>query len=95
VKPDDIADSNAGKSEEQHLAAINTLIKSVEHDIINPLSVIVNWAELYREDEAIDPELKNKFQVIYEMALRITASVKRLADLKNLTSTQIDETNKS
>jgi signal transduction histidine kinase len=60
--------------------------RTVEHEINNPLSVIVNWAEIYREDSAIDPELRRKFQIIYDMAMRITEVIKKLAEIKDAKS---------
>ncbi len=67
----------------ERLAALGEVTKAVEHEINNPLSVIVNWAEIYREDEAIDPEMRKKFQIIYDMAMRITAVIKKLTELKD------------
>lgn len=67
----------------ERLATLGEVTKAVEHEINNPLSVIVNWAEIYREDETIDPEMRKKFQIIYDMAMRITAVIKKLADLKD------------
>jgi K+-sensing histidine kinase KdpD len=70
----------------ERLATLGEVTRAVEHEINNPLNVIVNWAEIYREDGAIDPELRRKFQIIYDMAMRITAVIKKLAEIKDAKS---------
>jgi C4-dicarboxylate-specific signal transduction histidine kinase len=70
----------------ERLATLGEVTRTVEHEINNPLSVIVNWAEIYREDSTIDPELRRKFQIIYDMAIRITAVIKKLAEIKDAKS---------
>jgi K+-sensing histidine kinase KdpD len=70
----------------ERLATVGEVTRAVEHEINNPLNVIVNWAEIYREDDDIDPEVRKKFQVIYEMAMRIQAVIKKLGDMKDAKS---------
>ena len=70
----------------ERLATLGEVTRAVEHEINNPLNVIVNWAELYREDESIDPELRKKFIVIYDMALRIRNVIVKLAEVKDIRS---------
>jgi C4-dicarboxylate-specific signal transduction histidine kinase len=72
----------------ERLATLGEVTRAVEHEINNPLSVIVNWAEIYREDQAIDAEIRNKFQLIYDMAMRIGSVVKKLAELKDVKSVE-------
>jgi hypothetical protein len=70
----------------ERLAALGEVTRAVEHAINNPLSVIVNWSEIYREDAALDPEIRKKFQVMYEMAMRITEVIRNLTALKEDTT---------
>jgi len=67
----------------ERLATLGEVTRAVEHEINNPLNVIVNWAEIYREDETIDPVLRKKFQIIYDMTMRIVDVIKRLASSKD------------
>jgi len=68
--------------EQEGITMLGEVARAVEHEINNPLSVIVNWSELYRDDESIDAELRNKFQIIYDMSLRIAAVTRRLGEIK-------------
>src|SRR3989304_2298199 len=70
----------------ERLAPLGEVTRAVEHEINNPLNVIVNWAEIYREDDDIDPEVRKKFQVIYEMAMRIQAVIRKLSEIKDAKS---------
>ncbi len=70
----------------ERLATLGEVTRAVEHEVNNPLNVIVNWSEIYREDEDIDPELRKKFQVIYDMAMRIRTVIKKLSELKDARS---------
>jgi signal transduction histidine kinase len=70
----------------ERLSALGEVTRAVEHEINNPLSVIVNWAEIYREDSAIEPELRRKFQIIFNMTMRITAAIKKFAEIKDAKS---------
>ncbi len=70
----------------ERLATLGEVTRAVEHEINNPLNVIVNWAEIYREDDDIDPEVRKKFQVIYEMAMRIRTVIKKLGEIKDAKS---------
>lgn len=70
----------------ERLAALGEVTRAVEHEINNPLNVIVNWAEIYREDEGIPQELRRKFQIIYEMAFRIRDVIARLSSAKDAKS---------
>lgn len=70
----------------ERLSALGEVTRAVEHEINNPLNVIVNWSEIYREDEVIDPELRKKFQVIYDMSIRIRDVVRKLAEAKEAKS---------
>ena len=72
----------------ERLSALGEVTRTVEHEINNPLNVIVNWAEIYREDDAIDPELRKKFQVIFDMAMRIRDVVKKLTEIKDAKSVE-------
>lgn len=72
----------------ERLAALGEVTRAVEHEINNPLNVIVNWAEVYRDDETIDPEVRKKFQIMYDMAMRIGNVVKRLGDIKEAKSVE-------
>jgi C4-dicarboxylate-specific signal transduction histidine kinase len=72
----------------ERLSALGEVTRAVEHEINNPLNVIVNWAEIYREDDAIDPELRKKFQVIFDMAMRIRDVVKKLTEAKEAKSVE-------
>lgn len=62
---------------------IGELIRSVEHEINNPLNVIVNWSEVYRDDATIDPDLRIKFQIIYDMSMRISDVIQKFAKLQD------------
>lgn len=68
-------------------ATLGELTRSVEHEINNPLSVIVNWSEVYREDASIDPELRKKFQIIYDMSMRIAEVIRKFSEMKDARST--------
>ena len=70
----------------ERLATLGEVTKAVEHEINNPLSVIVNWAEIYREDANIDPEIRKKFQTIFEMAIRIMKVIKKMSAIKEAKS---------
>ncbi len=70
----------------ERLATLGEVTRAVEHEINNPLNVIVNWAEIYREDEDINPEVRKKFQVIYDMAMRIRTVIKKLGEMKDAKS---------
>lgn len=72
----------------ERLATLGEVTKAVEHEINNPLNVIVNWAEIYREDESIDPEVRKKFQIVFDMAMRITGVIRKLSDLKDAKSVE-------
>ncbi|HAK61255.1 MAG TPA: hypothetical protein DCO77_12895 [Nitrospiraceae bacterium] len=78
----------------ERLAALGEVTRAVEHEINNPLNVIVNWAELYREDEAVDPELRNKFSIIYDMALRIREVIIKLSTMKDTKSIEFTKDQK-
>jgi hypothetical protein len=67
----------------ERLAALGEVTRAVEHEINNPLSVIVNWSEIFRHDESIDPPLRNKFQIIYDMSIRIMAVIRKLSEVKD------------
>jgi hypothetical protein len=68
-------------------ASLREVTQSVEHEINNPLSVIVNWSEVYREDASIDPELRKTFQIIYDMSMRIMEVVRKLSEMQDHKST--------
>ncbi len=72
----------------ERLAALGEVTRAVEHEINNPLNVIVNWSDVYRDDETIDPEIRKKFQIMYDMAMRIGNVVKKLGDLKDVKSVE-------
>ncbi len=72
----------------ERLAALGEVTRAIEHEINNPLSVIVNWSEIYREDEAIDQEMRRKFQIIYDMATRIIEVIRKLSGLKDAKSVE-------
>ena len=72
----------------ERLATLGEVTRAVEHEINNPLNVIVNWAEIYREDVDIDTEVRKKFQVIYEMAMRIRTVIKKLGQIKDAKSVE-------
>lgn len=72
----------------ERLATLGEVTRAVEHEINNPLNVIVNWAEIYREDEGISPELRRKFQIIYDMALRIRDVIVKLSAAKDAKSVE-------
>gem|GEM_PF-3559342 len=72
----------------ERLAALGEVTRAVEHEINNPLSVIVNWSEVFRHDEEVDPSLRNKFQIIYDMSLRIMAVIRKLSEMKDETSVE-------
>lgn len=72
----------------ERLAAIGEVARAVEHEINNPLSVIVNWSEIYREDATLAPEMRKKFQIVYDMSMRIGEVVKRLTEVKNARSVE-------
>jgi len=67
----------------ERLATLGEFTRAVEHEINNPLSVIVNWSEIYREDPSIDAELQKKFQIIYDMSIRINTVIRKLSELKD------------
>jgi len=67
----------------ERLAALGEVTRMVEHEVNNLLSVIVNWSEIYREDTAIDPELRKKFQIVYDMAMRIGDAVRKLGEIRD------------
>ena len=66
------------------LARFGEVTRAVEHEINNPLSVIVNWSEVYREDASIDPELRKKFQIIYDMSMRITEVIRKFSEMQDV-----------
>jgi hypothetical protein len=70
----------------ERLATLGEVTRAVEHEINNPLSVIVNWSEIYRDDPSVDAVLRNKFQIIYDMAIRIMGVVRRLSEIKDAKS---------
>lgn len=70
----------------ERLATLGEVTRAVEHEINNPLNVILNWSEIYREDENIDPELRKKFQIIYDMSMRIRDVIKKLSAIKDAKS---------
>jgi GAF domain-containing protein len=72
----------------ERLATLGEVTRAVEHEINNPLSVIVNWSEIYRNDQTIDPGLRSKFQIIYEMSERITAVIKKLSEMRETRSVE-------
>jgi hypothetical protein len=72
----------------ERLAALGEVTRAVEHEINNPLSVIVNWSEIFRHDESIDPPLRNKFQIIYDMSIRITEVIRKLSEVKDAQSVE-------
>jgi hypothetical protein len=72
----------------ERLAALGEVTRAVEHEINNPLSVIVNWSEIFRHDESIDPSLRNKFQVIYDMSIRIMSVIRKLSEVKEVRSVE-------
>jgi len=67
----------------ERLATLGEVTRAVEHEINNPLSVIVNWSEIYREDPSVDAELRKKFQIIYDMSIRIMEVIRRLSEVKD------------
>ena len=72
----------------ERLATLGEVTRAVEHEINNPLSVIVNWSEIYRNDESIDPGLRGKFQIIYDMSERIMVVIKKLSEMKETRSVE-------
>ena len=72
----------------ERLATLGEVTRAVEHEINNPLNVIVNWAEVFREDETIDPDVRKKFQIIFDMAMRIGNVVKRMSSMKDSKSVE-------
>ncbi len=67
----------------ERLSMLEKIAKNVEHEINNPLSVIVNWSEIYRENSSVEPEIQKKFQIIYDMALRIAETIQKLAAIRD------------
>ncbi len=63
----------------ERISMLEEIAKNAEHEINNPLSVIVNWSEIYRQDSSVEPEIRKKFQIIYEMTIRITDAIQKLA----------------
>jgi hypothetical protein len=72
----------------ERLAALGEVTSAVEHEINNPLSVIVNWSEIFRHDESIAPPLRNKFQIIYDMSIRIMEVIRKLSEVKDTRSVE-------
>ncbi len=70
----------------ERLAALGEVTRAVEHEVNNPLNVIVNWSEIYRDDKNIDQEMRKKFQIIYDMAMRIRDVVRKLGEIKDIKS---------
>ncbi len=77
-----IEESHQRMIKAERLASLGEITSIVEHEINNPLSVIVNWSEIYREDATIDPVTRQKFQVIYDMAMRISSVMRKLPALQ-------------
>ena len=75
----------------ERLATLGEVTRAVEHEINNPLNVIVNWAEVYREDATVDPEIRKKFQVMFDMAMRIKQVIRKLAETKDVKSVEFVE----
>lgn len=70
----------------ERLATLGEVTRAVEHEINNPLNVIVNWADIYRTDESVDSEVRRKFQIIYDMAMRIRDVIQKLSAAKDVKS---------
>lgn len=70
----------------ERLATLGEVTRAVEHEINNPLNVILNWSEVYQEDAAIPNEMRKKFQVIYDMAVRISEVIRKLTEIKEARS---------
>jgi signal transduction histidine kinase len=68
----------------ERLATLGEVTRAVEHEINNPLNVIMNWAEIYREDEQVEPEVRKKFQIIFDMAMRIRSVIIKLTEIKDV-----------
>jgi len=78
----DLAVSHDRIIKAERLATLGEVTRAVEHEINNPLNVILNWAEVYQEDKSIPHEMRKKFQVIYDMAIRIAEVIRKLTDIK-------------
>lgn len=72
----------------ERLAALGEVTHALEHEINNPLSVIVNWSEVYRGDESIDQEIRKKFQIMYDMAIRIMDVIRKLSSIRDTKSVE-------
>jgi C4-dicarboxylate-specific signal transduction histidine kinase len=73
----------------ERLATLGEVTRAVEHEINNPLSVIVNWSEIFRDDDSIDPEIRKKFQIIYDMSMRIMAVIRKLSAMKDTKAVEV------
>jgi C4-dicarboxylate-specific signal transduction histidine kinase len=78
----------------ERLSALGEVTRAVEHEVNNPLNVILNWSDVYREDPALDPDIRKSFQAIYTMAIRIGDVVKKLSALKEMKAVNLPDGNK-
>lgn len=78
----------------ERLSALGEVTRAVEHEVNNPLNVILNWSDVYREDPALDPEMRKSFQAIYSMAIRIGDVVTKLSALKDMKAVNLPDGNK-
>jgi signal transduction histidine kinase len=72
----------------ERLATLGEVTRAVEHEINNPLSVILNWSEVYRDDASLPDETRKKFQVIFDMAVRITDVIRKLTEINETKSVE-------
>ncbi len=66
---------------EEHL--LGPIARTLEHEINNPLAIILTLAQL-AEEETADPELRKALQGIEQMVYRINAVVARLKKLREI-----------
>jgi len=62
---------------------LGQIVRTLEHEINNPLAVILTLAQL-AEEETVDPDLRETLHGIEKMVFRINSVVSRLKKLKEL-----------
>ena len=79
------------KLKRSNLEAINKMVVSINHEMNQPLSVLISLSETAAESVEVDKQLKEDLQTIKQEAWKLAKLVKKIQNLKDLKETDYSQ----